>query len=122
MNKKILIAEDETHIAHLVSFKLRRAGYDVIWADDGGKAIEMISQEFPDLIILDVMMPVMDGFEVLTKIKQDINMHNIPVIMLTSKAQDNDVMKGFNLGTDDYMTKPFSPAELLARVKKILND
>jgi two-component system, OmpR family, alkaline phosphatase synthesis response regulator PhoP len=122
MNKKILIAEDEPHIAHLVSFKLHRAGYDVIWADDGGKAVEMITQVLPDLIILDVMMPVMDGFEVLTKIKQDRNLHNIPVIMLTSKAQDIDLLKGFDLGTDDYITKPFSPTELLARVKKVLNE
>ena len=118
--KKILLAEDEPHIARLVVFKLEREGYEVIWAKDGGEALESIKKDIPDLVLLDVMMPVMDGFDVLKKIKEDERLWKIPVIMLTAKGQIKDVEKGFDLGSDDYVVKPFRPDELVARIKSKL--
>ncbi len=118
--KKILLAEDEPHIARLVVFKLEREGYEVIWAKDGGEALESIKKNRPDLVLLDVMMPVMDGFDVLKKIKEDERLWKIPVIMLTAKGQIKDVEKGFDLGSDDYIVKPFRPDELVARIKSKL--
>ena len=110
MGKKIVIAEDEQHIANLVVFKLKREGYDVRWAKDGGEALETIKETKPDLILLDVMMPVMDGFEVLKKIRDDEELKAIPVIILSAKGQEQDIVRGFDSGTDDYIVKPFSPA------------
>ena len=121
MGKKIVLAEDEAHIARLVIFKLEREGYEVIWADDGGKALEKVKESSPDLVILDIMMPVMDGYEVLKYLKEDDNLKSIPVIMLTAKGQEHDIVKGFEYGTEDYIIKPFSPAELLVRVRKALS-
>ena len=118
--KKILIAEDEGHIARLIVFKLEREGYEVTWARDGGEVFKILENFTPDLVILDVMMPVMDGFEVLKKIKSDEKLKNISVIMLTSKSQDRDITEGFELGVDDYIIKPFRPAELVARVKNAM--
>ena len=120
--KKILLAEDEPHIARLVIFKLEREGYKVIWAKDGGEALESIKKSKPDLVLLDVMMPVMDGFEVLKKVKEDERLWKIPVIMLTAKGQIKDVEKGFDLGSDDYIIKPFRPAELVARIRRKLEE
>ena len=120
--KKILLAEDEPHIARLVVFKLEREGYEVTWAKDGGEALESIKKNRPDLVLLDVMMPVMNGFDVLKKIKEDEHYWKIPVIMLTAKGQIRDVEKGFDLGSDDYIVKPFRPAELVARVRRKLEE
>jgi len=120
MIKKIVLAEDEPQIARLVEFKLKKEGYQVVSKGNGEEALAAIKAEKPDLILLDVMMPVMDGYEVLRRVKEDENLKNIPVVMLTAKAQERDVVKGIDLGADDYITKPFHPAELLARVKKIL--
>ncbi|TET08361.1 response regulator [Candidatus Aerophobetes bacterium] len=120
MIKKIVLAEDEPQIARLVEFKLKKEGYQVVSKGNGEDALAAIKAEKPDLILLDVMMPVMDGYEVLRRVKEDENLKNIPVVMLTAKAQERDVVKGIDLGADDYITKPFHPAELLARVKKIL--
>lgn len=118
--KRILMAEDEPHIARLIQFKLEREGFDVTWAKDGGEALSAVMEVIPDLVLLDVMMPVMDGFDVLKKIRENSSTAGIPVIMLTAKGQTEDVEKGFDLGTDDYIIKPFRPAELVARVKSKL--
>ena len=120
MAKKIVLAEDEPQIARLIEFKLKKEGYEVTWKENGEEALKAIKEDKPDLILLDVMMPVMDGYEVLRRLKEDENLKSIPVIMLTARAQERDVVKGIDLGAEDYITKPFHPAELLARVKRIL--
>lgn len=120
MAKKIVLAEDEPRLARLVEFKLKKEGYQVICKGNGEEALEAIKAEKPDLILLDVMMLVMDGYEVLRRVKEDESLKNIPVVMLTARTQERDVVKGIDLGADDYITKPFHPAELLARVKRIL--
>ena len=120
MTKRIVLAEDEPQIAKLVEFKLKKEGYQVTWKENGEEALKAIKEEKPDLILLDVMMPVMDGYEVLRRLKEDENLKSIPVIMLTARAQEKDVVKGIDMGAEDYITKPFHPAELLARVKRIL--
>jgi len=120
MAKKIVLAEDEPQIARLIEFKLKKEGYEVIWKENGEEALKAIKADKPDLILLDIMMPVMDGYEVLRRVKEDENLKSIPVIMLTARAQEKDVVKGIDLGAEDYITKPFHPAELLARVKRIL--
>lgn len=120
MAKKIVLAEDEAQIARLIEFKLKKEGYQVTWKENGEEALKAIKAEKPDLILLDVMMPVMDGYEVLRRLKEDENLRSIPVVMLTARAQERDVVKGIDLGAEDYITKPFHPAELLARVKRIL--
>jgi len=120
MVKKIVLAEDEPQIARLIEFKLKKEGYEVTWKENGEEALKAIKEDKPDLILLDVMMPVMDGYEVLRRVKEDENLKSIPVVMLTARAQEKDVVKGIDLGAEDYITKPFHPAELLARVKRIL--
>ncbi len=120
MVKKIVLAEDEPQIARLVEFKLKKEGYQVTWKENGEEALEAIKADRPDLILLDVMMPVMDGYEVLRQLKKDENLKSIPVIILTARAQEGDVVKGIDAGAEDYITKPFHPTELLARVNRIL--
>jgi DNA-binding response OmpR family regulator len=117
--KKIIIvlAEDDHQIASLVKFKLEKDGYTVHLGENGRVALDLIKQTVPDMVILDVMMPVMDGFDVLRTIKSSDDTSNIPVIMLTAREMEEDVLKGFDLGAVDYMTKPFSPSELSARVR-----
>ncbi len=122
MSYKIVLAEDEPQIARLTKFKLEREGFEVIWEKDGGAALESIKANNPDLVLLDVMMPVMDGYQVLKKMKENENTKNIPIIMLTAKGQEQDVVKGIEMGSADYVVKPFRPAELVARIKKILGD
>ena len=117
--KKIIIvlAEDDHQIASLVKFKLEKDGYTVHLGENGRVALDLINQTVPDMVILDVMMPVMDGFDVLRTIKSSDDTSSIPVIMLTAREMEEDVLKGFDLGAVDYMTKPFSPSELSARVR-----
>ena len=119
---KILLAEDEEHIAKMVVFKLNKAGYEVTHAENGEEAIAMAKGSLPDLILLDVMMPIFDGFEVLKQLKELEGLKDTPVIMLTAKSEEEDTLKGFDLGATDYMVKPFRPAELLARVKRVLGE
>lgn len=116
----ILLAEDEPQTAQLIEFKLRQAGYEVAHAVDGESAIALAATTQPVLIILDGLMPVMDGFEVLRRLKESPRFQKIPVIMLTARSRDKDVVGGLELGAADYMVKPFSPTELVARVRKIL--
>ncbi len=122
MPKKILAVDDERHIVRLVEVNLQRAGYEVVTAYDGREALEKVKSENPDLVVLDVMMPYMDGFEVLKNLKADPTTAEIPVIMLTAKAQDADVFRGWQSGVDCYLTKPFNPMELLTFVKRIFDS
>jgi len=120
MNQTILIADDEEHLGFMVKFKLEKSGYEVLWERDGNGALKSIQENKPNLIILDVMMPGLTGYEVLQKIKNESELASIPVIMLTAKGQESDVVRGIELGAADYMIKPFRPAELLVRVKRLL--
>jgi len=119
MARKILTCDDEKHIVRLIQVNLERSGYEVIAAYNGAECLEAVKAETPDLIILDVMMPEMTGFEVLEKLKADPTTENIPVIMLTARAQDADVLRGWQSGVETYLTKPFNPMELIAFVKRI---
>jgi len=119
--KKILACDDEKHIVRLVQVNLERAGYEVVTANDGKEALQKVEEENPDLVVLDVMMPYMDGFEVLQNMRRNPAFRDIPVIMLTAKAQDTDVFKGWQSGVDAYLTKPFNPMELLSFVKRIFD-
>ena len=117
---RILVAEDDPGSIKLLDFRLKSLGHEVIFAVDGGKALEIATKEKPDLVLLDVMMPVMNGFQVLRKLKSQEETKNIPVIMLTSKVQEKDIVVGLESGAADYITKPFSFAELIARVNRTL--
>ena len=120
--QRILIADDEEHLGRLVKFKLEKAGFEVDWRPDGKQAWEGIHGKKPDLVILDVMMPEMTGFEVLKKIRADEDLVSIPVILLSAKGQEADVRAGMELGASEYVIKPFRPAELLACVNRLLRD
>ena len=117
---KVLIAEDEADIRQLISFNLERESYETLLAGDGKEAVLMAYSKIPDLIILDLMLPEMDGFSVFKELRLDSRTKDIPVIMLTAKAQLDDVIAGLEMGADDYLTKPFSPKELVLRVKALL--
>jgi DNA-binding response OmpR family regulator len=116
----VLAADDDEDILGLVSFRLERAGYTVIVARDGEEALELAVKEQPDLAVLDVMMPKLDGFEVTRRLRAEEATSRMPIILLTAKAQDADVQQGFAAGADDYIRKPFSPDELRVRVHAIL--
>ena len=118
MRQKILIVDDEPSILTLLQFNLEQAGYDVISATNGSQALEQVLQEQPDLIVLDLMLPQMDGLEVCKHLR--LKKINTPILMLTAKDEEFDKVLGLELGADDYMTKPFSPREVVARVKAIL--
>jgi len=120
--KKILVVDDERHIVRLVQVNLERAGYQVVTAFDGKEALKKVDAEKPNLIVLDVMMPHMDGFETLKRLRANAATKSIPVIMLTAKAQDADVFRGWASGVDCYLTKPFNPMELLTFVKRIFES
>ena len=120
--KRILVVDDERHIVRLVQVNLERAGYEVLTAFDGVEALEKVKTESPDMVVLDVMMPRMDGFEVLKNLQSDPGFQNIPVIMLTAKAQDADIFKGWASGVSSYLTKPFNPRELLVFVERIFQS
>ncbi|HHW02974.1 MAG TPA: response regulator transcription factor [Thermoanaerobacterales bacterium] len=118
--EKILIVDDEPHILELVRFNLEASGFKVIEALDGQKAIELAQTENPDLILLDLMLPGIDGLEVCRILRQQKATREIPIIMLTAKSEEIDKVLGLEIGADDYITKPFSPRELTARVKAVL--
>ena len=120
MNNKILIVEDEKDIRDLIIYSLEGKGYQTISTDDGEKAIKMLKENKPDLVILDWMLPSVSGLEICRSIRRDINTKNIPIIMLTAKITEEDKVLGLDSGADDYITKPFSTAELSSRVKAIL--
>ncbi len=120
MKEKILIVDDEKDIVKMLDYNLKKEGYRTLTAYDGEKAVEAVRQAKPDLVILDLMLPGIDGLEVCKNLKQEGKTASIPIIMLTAKSQEADKIVGLELGADDYMTKPFSPRELVARVKAIL--
>jgi DNA-binding response OmpR family regulator len=117
---RILLAEDEQQIGDMVAFKLTNSGHQVVRAVDGEAALAAAERDRPDVIILDVMMPLVDGFAVLGRLKANPDLRTIPVIMLTARGQERDVLSGLQAGAADYIVKPFSLKELLARVEVAL--
>lgn len=120
MSQTILVAEDQQHVRSLVEYKLTNSGFNVVTVEDGKAALQKAEEIIPDLILLDVMMPLMTGFEVLSALKKNEKTKNIPILMVTAQSKEEEVLKGLELGADDYITKPFSPNELAARVKTTL--
>jgi DNA-binding response OmpR family regulator len=116
----VLVADDDDDIRSLVAFRLERSGYRVLVARDGEEALALAVKHTPDLAVLDVMMPKIDGYEVTRRLRKEDATRAMPVILLTSRAQEADVARGFEAGADDYIRKPFSPQELRARVQAIL--
>ena len=119
-NEKILVVDDEEHILELISFNLTNNGYKVIKANNGIDAVRLAIEEKPKLILLDLMIPGKDGYDVCREVISNSEIRNIPIIMLTAKSEELDKILGLELGADDYITKPFSVRELLARVKAVL--
>jgi phosphate regulon transcriptional regulator PhoB len=117
---KILVVEDDRDIVEMVEYNLKQEGYTAIHAYNGEKGIELAEEGKPDLIILDLMLPAIDGFEVCKRLKQQPSTSRIPIIILSAKSRETDKVVGLELGADDYVTKPFSPRELLARIKAVL--
>ena len=118
---RILIAEDEKQIADMIAFKLTNGGHQIIRAQDGEQALQLALKDPPDLIMLDAMMPGLSGFEVLRRLKSDAALRTVPVIMVTAKGHERDVLSGLRGGAVDYVVKPFSLKELAARVELALS-
>jgi DNA-binding response OmpR family regulator len=116
-NKKILVVDDEERIVRFIRLNLEQDGFQVVEANSGKQAMEKLRQSLPDLMLLDVMLPDLDGFQVLSMVREN---HDVPVIMLTAKTEEDDRVRGLELGADDYVTKPFSPRELVSRVRAVL--
>ena len=116
----VLAADDDEDILELVAFRLERSGYTVLRATDGEEALRLALEAKPDLAVLDVMMPKLDGFELTRRLRADDATSRMPIILLTARSQDADVQAGFDAGADDYLRKPFSPQELRARVQALL--
>lgn len=116
----ILVADDEEDLRELVTYRLSRSGYNVIGAEDGQEAFELAAERTPDLMILDVMMPKLDGYELTRRVRAEAALSSIPVILLTARSQESDIDRGFEVGADDYLKKPFNPDELVARVRAVL--
>lgn len=119
--KKILVVDDEATICDLVRIRLEKNGYQVITAFSGKEALEIVSKESPDLVVLDIMMPEMDGYEVMKRMRENLH-SNIPVMLLTAKSTDNDVWEGWQSGVDYYVTKPFTAHTLLRGVQLCLKE
>jgi CheY-like chemotaxis protein len=119
---RILIADDEPHIRKLVSFSLGNHGYEVVEATDGAEAVRLAGETCPDLILLDVMMPIMTGYDALRALKADGATSDIPVVMLSAKSQRSEIEEGLACGAREYITKPFTPKDLVQRVGELLAD
>jgi two-component system alkaline phosphatase synthesis response regulator PhoP len=119
---KILVVDAEIYIVHILDFSLGMEGYEVVTALDGEQALVKVKSEKPDLIVLDIMMPKLDGYEVCKAIKSDPETRQIPVILLSAKGRNVDQKMGFDVGADDYITKPFSPRKLVERINAILGQ
>ena len=122
MPKKILIVDDEPIIVRLVESRLKASGYDVISASDGQEALNTARAEKPDLIILDIMLPKMDGYRVCRLLKLDDNFRQIPIIMFSARVQGEDQEKGMAAGAEAYLTKPFNPATFMNKIKELLKE
>ena len=117
---RVLVADDDPDILALITYRLSRSGYEVITASDGAEALQLAVEHKPDLAVLDVMMPRLDGYGVTRAIRANAETERTPVLLLTARVQEADVAQGFDAGADDYLKKPFSPQELRARVQAIL--
>ena len=122
MSRKILIADDEPSIVAAVEFLLQRNGYEVHIARNGDEALKLVEDCNPDLVLLDVMMPVRSGYEVCTRIRERADWRHVKIIMLTAKGRDAEVSKGLAMGADVYVTKPFSTRELMTKIKELLES
>ncbi|NRN28501.1 phosphate regulon transcriptional regulator PhoB [Photorhabdus heterorhabditis] len=120
MTRRILVVEDETPIREMVCFVLEKNGYQPIEAEDYDSALACLSEPYPDLVLLDWMIPGGSGLQIIKQMKRDNNVRDIPVMMLTARGEEEDRVRGLDVGADDYITKPFSPKELVARVKAVL--
>ncbi|MCP4137068.1 MAG: response regulator [bacterium] len=120
--KKILVVDDQPNLIKIVSIKLKKLGYQVISAENGQMGLEKCKSELPDLIIMDIMMPVMDGFTAAAKIKEDPDTKNIPLVFLSAKGQEQDRIQARELGAVDFIGKPFSPKVLVQRIEKLLEE
>jgi len=118
---KILIAEDEPDIRDLVAFTLRFAGYEVVTGANGEEAVQLAKKEFPDMILLDVRMPRMTGYEACKQIKADPNLKDVPIVFLSAKGQESEIQNGMEAGAEEYLLKPFAPDQLTERVRSILS-
>jgi DNA-binding response OmpR family regulator len=119
---KILVVDDEVYIVHILDFSLGMEGYEVVTALDGEEALAKAIEHKPDLIVLDIMMPKMDGYEACRQLKSGEETRHIPVILLSAKGRNVDQKQGFEVGADDYITKPFSPRKLVDRINAILTQ
>ncbi|MBI5838226.1 MAG: response regulator [Candidatus Eisenbacteria bacterium] len=119
---KILVVDDEVYIVHILDFSLGMEGYEVVTALNGEEALAKAAEHKPDLVVLDIMMPRMDGYETCKRLKSDDSTRNIPVILLSAKGRNVDQKMGFEVGADDYITKPFSPRKLVERINAILHQ
>ena len=122
MAKRVLLVDDEPNIVLLIEARLRANGYDVVSAVDGLMALEMVKKEKPDLIILDLMLPKMDGYKVCGLLKKDLRYSKIPILLFTARAQEADVRLGQEVGADAYLTKPFEPKTLLSKIQELLGE
>ncbi len=118
--KRILVVDDEIYIVHILEFSLTMEGYEVLTASDGEEALQVIEQERPDLVVLDIMMPKLDGYEVCHRLREDEDFRALPVILLSAKGRPIDRDAGLQAGADDYITKPFSPRKLLEKIRELL--
>lgn len=120
MSKKVVLIEDEPDIAEVIEYNLSREGYKVFLAYSGLKGLEIVKRERPEVVLLDLMLPELDGIEVCRRIRENPMTRSLPIIMVTAKGEESDVVLGLELGADDYIIKPFSPRELIARIKAVL--
>jgi DNA-binding response OmpR family regulator len=117
---KIVVIEDEVDILEVINYNLSKEGFDVCSALDGEEGLGLIKKEVPDLVLLDLMLPGLDGIEICRKLKTDYSTRSIPIIMVTAKGEESDIVLGLGMGADDYMVKPFRPRELMARIRSVL--
>ena len=121
-NAKVLVVDDEVYILHILDFILGAENYDVVTATNGEQALQKVRDEKPDLVVLDIMMPKLDGYETCKRLKADADTKDVPVILLSAKGRNVDQKVGFEVGADDYITKPFSPRKLVERINAILGQ
>lgn len=118
--RKVLVVDDEPFIARSLAFVLRKGNYEVFEARDGAEALELIARERPDLVFLDVMMPKIDGFQVVEQVRADSTLDSVRIVLLTARGQEADRVRGVELGADAYVTKPFSPTKILEQARALL--